>query len=172
MKSKYKIIPMSFLMTFFVGCTSHMHFAEESHFGLKASFASSSISPYELDLGYRRGMIAAIPLQSEGDGSNSEVSEDQAGGNGENEASVTDSEENSPSASNESNQKEIIITRDKNELMSLYSIFKANIGFDDPVEIYHFLATGRAAVDLLSNHDELRKIVNQVSSEDEEDLKE
>ncbi len=46
------------------GCTHHLAFVEESHLALKAQFKVQSAAPYEIDLGYRRGMMALIPLQS------------------------------------------------------------------------------------------------------------
>ncbi len=42
--------------------------------------------------------------------------------------------------------------------MSLYSVFKANIGFNDPIEVCHFLATGVAAVVLLSDKNALNAL--------------
>ncbi len=52
----------------------------------------------------------------------------------------------------------ILIHHDPEELMSLYTTFKANIGFADPVQIDHFLATGKAAVLLMSNETALSEL--------------
>jgi hypothetical protein len=57
------------------------------------------------------------------------------------------------------------IKPDPNELMSLYAVFHANVGFNDPICVHHFLATGVAAANLLANHDDLRKVT---TSEDDD----
>ena len=141
-----RIILLSAFALVLGGCSSHLLFVEESHIGLKAKIAASQTSPYNLDLGYRRGMVALIPLQSaEGErGTNPDEGENPTG----------------------SERKEIVIVHDPNDLMSLYCVFKANIGFNDPVEIYHFLATGRAAITLLAKEEELRKIIELKFSKD------
>ncbi|OHE76935.1 MAG: hypothetical protein A2107_00545 [Verrucomicrobia bacterium GWF2_62_7] len=125
-----------------VGCSSHLLFVEEDHLGLKAKFEGNNPAPAELSLGYHRGIVAMIPQQSdEPSGSTSQASVTRTG-TGTNTV--------------------ITITHDPDELMSLYTIFRANVGLWDPVETHHFLATGTAASSLLANHNELREITKNL----------
>jgi hypothetical protein len=135
------------------GCTNNLVFVEESHLAFKAQFRTQSAAPFNLDLGYRRGMIALIPLQS-----------DENQDEGEAEASEAD-ESSTPAPANvpgEPNTKVIRIQHDPDELMSLYSTFRANIGFNDPVEVCHFVATGVAATALLSDKEALKALAEVV----------
>lgn len=130
-------------LLFTAGCTTHMVFMEESHAGLKVRVGGNTPSPYEISLGYRRGMVAAVPKQLQ---SNSEVSAE--GGNGE-EGNV--------------DGKKVVLKYDPKELMSLYTEFCANVGFNDPVEFHHLLVTGDAAIWLLAaDNSEIRNALGQV----------
>lgn len=127
------------------GCSSHLVFLESSHLGLKASFEPNSPTPAEVDLGYRRGMFAMIPQKSKesGQGPPGSVKVEQTG---EGTAKTTT----------------ITVTPDPDELMSMYSTFCGNVGFNDPVEVHHFLATGVAASNLLANEESLRDLTGKV----------
>jgi hypothetical protein len=118
------------------GCSSHLLFVEHSHVGLKASFEPSQPTPAEVDLGYRRAMFAMIPQKSR------EPSNDAG----------------SVVVNRDDGQVAITIVPDPNELMSIYTVFKANVGFNDPVCLHHFLATGVAASHLLANAGDLRNL--------------
>lgn len=126
------------------GCTSHLVFIEEDHFGLKAQFQPNNPAPAELSLGYRRGVIAMIPQQSNQP------------------AKLT----NSVTVTTEGTDTNTIVKvfNDPNELLSLYTVFHANVGFNDPVEVHHFLATGAAATSLLANESELRDVTTNLNS--------
>ena len=52
----------------------------------------------------------------------------------------------------------------KGELTSLYTTYKANIGFLDPFEVQHFLATGVAATNIVADPD----VLKYLSETDEE----
>ncbi|MBY0277349.1 hypothetical protein K2Z84_18615 [Candidatus Binatia bacterium] len=127
------------------GCSSHLVFLESSHLGLKASFEPNNPTPAEVDLGYRRGMFAMIPQKSEesGHGQPGSVRVEQSG-EGTNKTTT------------------ITVTPDPDELMSMYSTFCGNVGFADPVEVHHFLATGVAASNLLANQAALRDLTGSV----------
>jgi hypothetical protein len=56
----------------------------------------------------------------------------------------------------------LTVKPDPNELMSLYTVFRANVGFNDPVCVHHFLATGVAASNLLANESDLRKLTRSL----------
>ncbi len=126
-----------------VGCTSHLMFVEEDHLGLKAQFAANNPAPAEVSLGYRRGIVAVIPQQS---GDTVPLTSS---------VSVTSSQDSA-------GKKTVTVYNDPNELMSLYTTFRANVGFNDPVEVHHFLATGIAAASLLANHEELRNVMGNL----------
>jgi len=125
-------------------CTRHLVFVEEDHVGLRAKFEGESPTPAEVHLGYRRGLLAFIPQQAS-----------QLAG-GEVPGSVT--------VETTGSQKTITIRKDPRDLMSLYTVFKANVGFLDPVEFHHFVATGAAAENLLANHDELRHVTDHLGT--------
>ena len=124
-------------------CTNHLVFVEESHFGLKADFSGTNVTPYEFDLSYRRGIVALIPQQK--------------GSAGQLKTEIRD-QDNTVIASYE---------HDPAELTSLFVLFRANIGFNDPIELHHFMATGWASVLLASRKDALESVqeefVNRVS---------
>lgn len=141
------------------GCTSHLVFVEESHLAFKAQFRAQSAAPFNLDLGYRRGMIALIPLQS--DENKNEGQASVAPGASEAVESSTPAPTDPPG---EAKTKVLRIQHDPDELMSLYSTFKANIGFNDPVEVCHFLATGVAATALLSDKETLKAFAEVVGT--------
>jgi hypothetical protein len=121
------------------GCSSHLIFVEESHLGLKASFSGTSTSPYELDLGYRRGIVAMIPQQKDSKG-NIKTEIKTAANGGKTVASMQ---------------------HDPDELTSLFVLFRANVGFDDPIELHHFMATGWAATLLASRKDAIESAQKQ-----------
>ena len=149
MKHPFVLIILTVLLC--GGCTSHLFFVEESHLAFKAQFRAQSAAPFNLDLGYRRGMIALIPLQSD-------ENQDKGKASGTSEASeaVESSTPTPANAAGEPKTKVLRIQHDPDELMSLYSTFKANIGFNDPVEVCHFMATGVAATALLSDKETLK----------------
>ncbi len=130
------------------GCSSHLIFLENSHMGLTASFEPNSPTPAEVDLGWRRAMFAMVPQKSKDGGS--------AAGATPGSVSVTKSADG---------KTKIEVVPDPNELMSLYTVFKGNIGFNDPIEIHHFMATGVAAANLLANHDALRTVVDSLQQD-------
>lgn len=129
------------------GCTSHLVFMEESHTGLKIRVGASTPSPYEISLGYRRGMVAAVPKQTpshraEGEGAQPSI-----------DTTHTD----------ETNQNKVVLAEDSRELMSMYSEFCANVGFDSPIAFHNMLVTGDAAIWLLSGeNNELRNALGQI----------
>lgn len=128
------------------GCTSHLVFIEEDHLGLKAAFEPNNPSPAQFSVGYRRGVVAVVPQKS--DAENKSRS---------NSLSVTHT--------NDANgKKTITVTTNPHELMSLYTTFKANIGFNNPVRINHFLATGTAATSLLADHEQLRNLTDALKN--------
>jgi len=137
------------------GCTSHLIFVEEDHIGLKAAFEANNPAPAQISLGYRRGVVAVIPQQS--DGSQPKIASATV--------STTATAATNPAAADV--PKTITITTNPNELMSLYTVFKANIGFGDPVRISHFLATGTAATSLLADHNELRNVTDTLKAASE-----
>ena len=128
------------------GCSSHLVFVENSHMGLKASFEPNNPSPAEFDIGWRRGMFAMVPQKS-ADGQ-------QAASPG----SVTVTKD-------AAGKTQITVVPDPNELTSMYAVYQGNIGFNDPIEIYHFMATGVAASKLLANQNTLRDLVRHVNAE-------
>src|SRR5580698_2979316 len=115
MKRRFVQYAILFLLGI-TGCSSHLVFIEEDHIGLKAQFQPNNPSPGEISLGYRRGVIAVVPQQAA--------------------SPVTLANPVSVSW----NTNSITICQNPNELMSLYTTFKANVGFGDPTEIHHFLA--------------------------------
>ena len=129
------------------GCTSHLIFVEEDHFGLKAQFEPNNPSPAELSLGYRRGVVAVIPQQSKRPVRLT------------NSVTVTTEKEATATATNTI----VKVFNDPNELMSLYTVFRANVGFNNPVEVHHFLATGAAATSLLANESDLRNVTTNLN---------
>ncbi len=129
---------------FMTGCsTTHLIFTEEDHIGLKAQFEPNNPSPAELTLGYRRGIVTVIPQQSPSP------------------SHLTDPITVKTDRTN-TNGVVVTVIEDPDELMSVYTRFKANIGFLDPVEIHHFLATGTAAASLLANEDDLRAVTQNL----------
>lgn len=136
---KCLIILASLVLLGLTGCKSHLVFVEEDHFGLKAQFQPNNPSPAEFSLGYRRGIVAVIPQQS------------ATPVNLANPVSVTWT------------TNSVTICENPNELMSLYTIFKANVGFGSPTEIHHFMATGMAANSLLANYDSLRNVTTNLN---------
>ena len=120
-------------------CTSHLVFMEESHTGLKISAGGSAPSPYEISLGYRRGMVAAVPKQNR---------------SGENQSGASPSgmpvENVDPGGNGDT---VVVLPYDRYELMSLYTEFCANVGFNDPIEFHNLLVTGDAAAWLLADPD-------------------
>lgn len=139
------------------GCTSHLVFIEESHTGLRIRAGGNSApSPYEISLGYRRGMIAAVPKQQNAQAVDAGSTTDRgvAGGetNRENMLSTLATSGSKAGLGNGSNGKARVVLRDDpTELMSLYSEFCANVGFNDPVEYHNLLVTGDAAIWLLAD---------------------
>lgn len=112
-------------------CATHLQFVEGSHMGLKMKVNTSDMTPAEIDLGYRRGMAALIPRQQTTEGSL----------------------QGKPIM--EKKNDTVVIRQDPHEVMSLYSRFKANVGFNDKVEVRHFLATGNAATLLMGRKNQL-----------------
>lgn len=131
------IVPLTLLC--FTGCESHLAFVEEDHWGLKAQFQPNNPSPAQITLGYRRGIVAVIPQQ----------------------AAQSQTLTNPISVTWTTNS--ITVVQNPNELMSLYTVFNANIGFGDPTEVRHFMATGMAANSLLANHEDLRTLSNVIN---------
>jgi hypothetical protein len=126
-----------------MGCSSHLLFVEEGHIGLKAKFESNSPTPAQVTLGSHRGMMAVVPQQSK-------------------DASPRTQPPTVTASIDDDKHKILTIEHDPDELMSMYSTFCANIGFNDPVEVHHFLATGTAAVTLLSNQELLRDLTKEL----------
>lgn len=125
----------------FPACAEHTFFAEESHFGLKAKFNAANTTPVDVDLGFRRGVVATVPMQ--------DADDDAA------KLKVTKAAENGQPA------VDLTLNHDSEELTSLFTKFDANIGFDDPIEVRHFLATGLPAIYIVSSEANMRK-VNQI----------
>lgn len=125
------------------GCSSHLIFMEEDHVGLKAQFEPNNPSPAQVSLGYRRGVVAVVPQQSAGTAKMSNL--------------VTVTTTRTPT------NTVVTVQHDPNELMSLYTVFRANVGFGDPVEIHHFMATGAAAASLLANENDLRDVTRNLN---------
>lgn len=144
---KHGIAVISLGLLGLTGCTSHLIFVEEDHIGLKAKFEANNPTPAQLSLGYRRGVVSVIPQQSNGSKPSPSVS---------------------VAATNTNAGKVVTVTTDPNELMSLYTVFKANVGFGDPVQISHFLATGTAATSLLANDDALRTVADTLKNLDQQ----
>lgn len=137
-KSLLMLVPLVLLGL--TGCQSHLVFVEEDHMGLKAQFQPNNPSPAQISLGYRRGIVAVIPQQS------------KTPVNLADPVSVTWT------------TNSVTICQNPNELMSLYTVFKANVGFGDQTEVHHFMATGMAANSLLANHGDLRNVTTNLSS--------
>jgi hypothetical protein len=127
------------------GCTTHLLFAEHSHLGLKASFEPNQPTPAEVDLGWRRAVFAMVPQKS----ANQSV---HGGG--------------SVKVTKNSGTTQIEVTPDPNELMSAYVVFRANVGFADPICVHHFLATGVAASTMLANEGDLRQLSRSLAEVD------
>lgn len=121
-----------------VGCKNHLLFVEGSHMGLMAKVKTSEVSPLEVDLGYRRGMVVVIPRQ------------DVAGSSSEPKAQVTTDE----------STKTVVVQQDVGEVMSVFSRFRANVGLFDDVSVRHFLATGNAASLLIASKTDLSKLTS------------
>ncbi len=62
-----KILSIVAFAVLLSGCANRLLFVEESHLGLKAKVSANSPSPYEIDIGYRRGLFALVPLRCVGD---------------------------------------------------------------------------------------------------------
>jgi hypothetical protein len=131
-------VPLAWLCL--TGCESHLVFFEEDHVGLKAQFQPNNPSPAQITLGYRRGIVAVVPQQS------------ASSQNLTNPVSMTWT------------TNSVTICQNPNELMSLYTVFRANIGFGDPTEVHHFMATGMAANALLANHEDLRNLSSTINN--------
>jgi hypothetical protein len=136
-KSLIILIPLTLLGL--AGCESHLVFVEEDHVGLKAQFQPNNPSPAQLTLGYRRGIVAVVPQQSR--------------------TAVTLT---NPVTVNWTSNS-ITVVENPNELMSLYTVFKANVGFGSPTEVHHFMATGMAANALLANTADLRNVTTNLN---------
>ncbi len=132
------------LLLFLIGCANHVAFIEESHLALKAQFRANSTTPFDVDLGYRRGMTALIPMQDKGEA----------------QPSLRTTPDETPPAPGTNHI--LRIQHDPDELMSLYTVFKANIGFNEPVEVCHFMASGVAATALLSDQKSLEALVQAI----------
>lgn len=122
------------------GCTSHLVFVEEDHVGLKAKFQPNDPAPAQFSVGYHRGVVAVVPQQ------------------GAKASGLT----NQVTVTRKADGTNVVVqvVADPDELMSLYTVFRANVGWRDPVETLHFLATGTAAAQLLANEDELRNVAD------------
>jgi hypothetical protein len=131
------------------GCSSHVLFVEQSHVGLKATFEPNQPTPAEVDLGWRRAVFTMIPQKSR----------KRSDPTGRGYVRVTRPEGKSV---------KVEVKPDPNELMSVYAVFRANVGFGDPVCVHHFLATGVAATTLLANEDELRALSRSLDVKDAE----
>lgn len=137
------------------GCRSHMLFVEEEHGGLKVAFQPDNPSPAEVSLALRRSVVAVVPQKSTSyipTDTSKDLEIVQPGQSG-----------NAPSPQTGTNGTagsgtKVIVYQDPNELMSLYTRFRANVGLTDPIEFKHFLATGNAALELLADEDSLRGI--------------
>jgi hypothetical protein len=129
------------------GCTQHLVFLENSHIGLKASFEPNNPTPAEVDVGFRRAIFAMVPQKS------AEAKDDERKQVRSGSVTVT---------KNGDGSTRITVVPDPNELMSMYAVYQGNIGFDDPIDIYHFMATGVAASNLLANQNSLRDLVKVV----------
>jgi hypothetical protein len=130
------------------GCTSHVLFTEHSHLGLKASFEPNQPTPAEVDLGWRRALFAMVPQKSR-----------QGSAPGSGYVKVTQPQKSG-------DPLVVEVKPDPNELMSLYTVFRANVGFGDPICIHHFLATGVAASSLLANETDLRELARSLKVND------
>jgi hypothetical protein len=135
---KNVLLPGLLLAALAPGCKSHLFFVEESHWGLKAKISASQTTPFDVDLGYRRGMIVFLPKKS-GD------------------AAAADAQ---PVVQKQTQDGKVqwTVSSDPGDLMSLYTRFDANVGFFDPVRVRHFLATGDAAAQLIANESDLNRI--------------
>ncbi len=121
-------------------CQQHLFFVEGSSIGLKAKFSGDGPSPAEVDLGYRRGLVAIMPKRVD-----------------TKDAPATSKPLDTAVVAG-APPSEIVIEDDPAELMSLYTAFRASVGFGDPTEICHFLASGRAAALLVSNQTALEQL--------------
>ena len=130
------------------GCTSHVLFTEHSHLGLKASFEPNQPTPAEVDLGWRRALFAMVPQKSR-----------DAAAPGSGYVKVTQ-------PTQKGDPLLVEVKPDPNELLSLYAVFRANVGFNDPVCVHHFLATGVAASSLLANEADLRELSRSLKASD------
>lgn len=126
------------------GCTSHLVFLEEDHAGLKVAFEPNNPSPAQVSIAYRRGVVAVVPQQSL-----AEVRTTNA-------VNVTTVQTNGTTV--------VTVTQDPNELMSLYTTFRANVGLGNPIYVQHFLATGNAASALLANHTALSQLTSNLNA--------
>jgi hypothetical protein len=137
------------------GCSSHVLFVEHSHIGLKASFEPNQPTPAEVDLGWRRALFAMVPQKS------------PSARRAESSAVRDDAARSKVTISGDAGARTQIVVQDNpDELMSLYSVFRANIGFNDPVCVHHFLATGVAASVLLANEPDLRALARSLDEQD------
>ncbi len=149
------------------GCsTSHLLFVENSHMGLKASFEPNNPTPAEIDIGWRRAVVAMVPKKSAQADKNAQADQQPKGDKtrtAEPSGSVTVTTSDDTTTGGKKTLIEIV--PDPNELMSMYAVYKGNIGFGDPIDIYHFMATGVAASNLLANQGELRDLVKHLDVE-------
>lgn len=171
------------------GCTSHLVFTESSTMGLRAKVSFDSATPYELSLGYDRGVLAFIPVQKgtattpkpDGQSKRDEKAQDPpddetpprperdkpagdkaAGGKPAADKPAGDRAGADVATPPKPVTARMTIEHDPTELMSVYSVFNANLGFNDPVEVRHLLVTGRAAHRLLADSNKMRKFVYNV----------
>lgn len=134
------------------GCSSHLIFAEHSHAGLKVQAGGDVLSPYELSLGYRRGVVAAVPKQQPSSSSQDQPASEQ-GAEATGNSGTPPQGEGGGNDNGNGDQNIVVLEYDPHELMSIYTEFCANIGFDDPIEFHHLIVTGDAAVRLLAEAD-------------------
>jgi len=140
------------------GCTSHLVYAERAHFGLHVNVKPDATdSPYEFDLGYRRAVVAFIPHEQPDAAEQAAAEAREATPAGEAKESKEPAAEGAPGdlAVVDGAREPKDSPRSKKELMSLYTSFSGNIGFNDPIEYRHVLATGRAAKCLARNAEAL-----------------
>lgn len=130
MKSRWKWAALILAGTL-CGCQTHMMFIEESHIGLKAEMSADGTTPAQLDVGMRRGVAAFIP---------------------QNVAYKPTSEGSIKQTPKETTEDRIITLKPADgELTNLYNHYEANVGFFDPIEVKHFLATGVAAANVVAD---------------------
>jgi hypothetical protein len=112
------------------GCQTHAVFSEASHTGLLVEFDGTGSVPINVDVGYERGVFIMLPQRDKATdpclaGAITQCVDDEA-------TTVT-------------------VHPHPGELVSLYTTHEANIGFGDPIEVRHFLATGIAAAYIVAD---------------------